>query len=147
MKKQNKTKQNIRKRLGGGTLNTCAKNQGLSKTAWTFLDSEGILRFMLEPACTWIIHTAPTSKQCPGNLVGESTSHVFRARFGDKNAATYFGAGSTWCIVFASHKMWPAVVKYVIYHPAQNMYDSEWTSREIMNLNGRNSTRPHDERQ
>ena len=31
-----KTHTHIRKRLGKGTLNTCAKFQGLSKTAWTF---------------------------------------------------------------------------------------------------------------
>ena len=52
-RKKNKPKpKNIRERLGRGTLNTCAKFQGLaylSKTAWT-LDSEGIWGYMLEPA-------------------------------------------------------------------------------------------------
>ena len=51
--KRNKTKKNIRKRLGRDTLKTCANFQDilLSKTAWT-LDSEGIGGIMLEPACT-----------------------------------------------------------------------------------------------
>ena len=50
--KKQRNKKNIHKRLGRGTctLSTCAKNQGLSKTART-LDSEGISGFMLEPAC------------------------------------------------------------------------------------------------
>ena len=49
--KKTKTKYPIRKRLGRGALNKCAKFEGLSKTAWT-LDSEATWDCMLEPACS-----------------------------------------------------------------------------------------------
>ena len=71
-KKENMEKKTIRKRLDRGTLNTCPKIQGLSlKNGVDIVDSEGILGFMVEPAC---IHCPYLT--CPMDVVPTSSNGV-----------------------------------------------------------------------
>ena len=66
-KKTEKKKENIRWRLGRGTLITCAKFQGLTLRNVVDIGVWRIWGFMLEPACTQagsILYVSTTDKEC-----------------------------------------------------------------------------------
>ena len=65
--KQINKNQFIRRWLGRGAFNTCAKFQGLSKIACTLLDSKGIWGDKLEPACRGPRYGATTRKGRSGH--------------------------------------------------------------------------------